>query len=55
MLLASGKTPKELIEAVCSPGGTTIEGMKVLEASDIGSVLLNAVSAATEKSRKLSK
>ena len=31
MLLRRDKTPAELIRAVCSPGGTTIEGMKVLE------------------------
>lgn len=31
MLLQKNKTPKELIHAVCSPGGTTIEAMKVLE------------------------
>ncbi len=31
LLLKSGKTPDELIKEVCSPGGTTIEGMKVLE------------------------
>lgn len=31
MLLKKDKTPEELISAVCSPGGTTIEAMKVLE------------------------
>ncbi|MGI6180677.1 MAG: pyrroline-5-carboxylate reductase [Agathobaculum sp.] len=31
MLLRGDKTPAELISAVCSPGGTTLEGMKVLE------------------------
>jgi len=54
MVLASGKNPKELIEMVCSPGGTTIEGMRVLEASDIRGVLEKTVAAATEKARKLS-
>lgn len=54
MVLASGKNPKELIEMVCSPGGTTIEGMKVLEASDLKNVLEKTVAAAADKSRKLS-
>ncbi len=31
MLLKGNKTPSELIKEVCSPGGTTIEGMKALE------------------------
>lgn len=34
MLLRREQAPAELIRAVCSPGGTTIEGMKVLEAHD---------------------
>ncbi len=31
MLLNGNKKPSELIREVCSPGGTTLEGMKVLE------------------------
>ena len=31
MLLRRDKTPAELIRAVCSPGGTTVEAMQVLE------------------------
>lgn len=31
MVLAGEKTPEALIQAVCSPGGTTIEGVRVLE------------------------
>ena len=55
MVLSTGKSPQELIDMVCSPGGTTIEGMKVLEESDVQSVLAKTVKAAAEKSRKLSK
>lgn len=55
MVLSSGRSPRELIDMVCSPGGTTIEGMKVLEASDVKEVLSRTVGAATEKSRILSK
>jgi len=55
MVLSTGKTPTELIDIVCSPGGTTIEGMKVLEKSDLTKILYHAVKAATEKSQSLSK
>lgn len=34
MLLQRKQTPAELIQAVCSPGGTTLAGMKVLEDRD---------------------
>ena len=39
MLLQGGKTPAELIDAVCSPGGTTVEGMKVLESRDFYGII----------------
>jgi len=55
MILAGEGSAEELIDAVCSPGGTTIEGMKVLRESDITGVLAETVKAAIEKSKKLSK
>ena len=42
MLLRRDKTPAELIRAVCSPGGTTIEGMKVLEDRDLYGIVSEA-------------
>lgn len=44
----------ELIDAVCSPGGTTIEGMKVLRESDADEALAAAVEAAEERSEEIS-
>lgn len=42
MLLRRDKTPAELIDAVCSPGGATIEAMRVLEARDLYGMLAEA-------------
>ena len=42
MLLEGGKTPAELIRAVCSPGGTTIEAMRVLEVCGLADMLAQA-------------
>jgi pyrroline-5-carboxylate reductase len=38
---------------VTSPGGTTIEGVHELEKGGLRAALMNAVRAATEKSKKL--
>ena len=43
MILESGKTPEELITAVTTPNGTTAEGNKVLNESDVESVILEMV------------
>lgn len=55
LLLSSGKHPGELKDAVCSPGGTTIEGVRVLEKSAFRSAAMDAVIAAYEKTRSLGK
>ena len=55
MVLKSGKTPDELIEAVRSPGGTTAEGLKVMEAKRVPEAMAEAVKAATKKARELAK
>jgi pyrroline-5-carboxylate reductase len=49
------KTPQQLIDEVTSPGGTTIEGLKVLDEYKVNEALKKAVDAATQKSRELSK
>ncbi|HHQ45408.1 MAG TPA: pyrroline-5-carboxylate reductase [Candidatus Altiarchaeales archaeon] len=54
MVAKSGKSPKELIDEVASPGGTTIEGLKVLEEYKVREAFQKAVEAAAEKSRVLS-
>ena len=43
----------ELIDAVCSPNGTTIEGMDVLWDSDADEAVADAVGAAAARSREL--
>ena len=53
MVLQSGRHPGALKDAVCSPGGSTIEGVRVLEESAFRAAAMNAVIAAFEKSSKL--
>lgn len=53
LMLESGKTPGELKDMVCSPGGTTIEGVEVLERNAFRGAVMQAVGAAIEKSKKL--
>ena len=40
---------------VCSPGGTTIEAVEVLEEEKFRGAVIKAVEAAVEKSREMSK
>lgn len=49
MLLQSGKHPGELKDAVCSPGGTTIEGVLALERAGFRAAAASAVTAAYDK------
>jgi pyrroline-5-carboxylate reductase len=53
MMLETGKHPGELKDAVCSPGGTTIEGVHALEAGAFRATASGAVIAAFEKTAKL--
>ena len=53
MVLETGLHPGALKDMVTSPGGTTIEGLHELEKGKTRAVLINAVRAAAEKSRKL--
>lgn len=55
MVLKSGKHPGELKDNVCSPGGTTIEGVKALEMGAFRATTVNAVSKAYEKTLRLKK
>lgn len=53
MALTSGKHPERLKDDVCSPGGSTIEGVGALERGAFRGVTRDAVTAAYEKTKKL--
>jgi pyrroline-5-carboxylate reductase len=53
LLDESGDLPEALRAAVTSPGGTTAAGLRVLEQRGVRAAFLDAVAAATERSREL--
>lgn len=53
LLLESGRHPGELKDAVCSPGGATIQGVRKLEEAGFRGAVMNAVIAACEKTGAL--
>jgi pyrroline-5-carboxylate reductase len=53
LLDATGETPEVLRAQVTSPGGTTAAGLRALEAAGVRSAVMEAVVAATERSRAL--
>ena len=55
MVLETGKHPGELKDAVCSPGGTTIEAVTELERQGMRSSVIAAQRACVQKSRDMSK
>lgn len=55
MVLKAGKHPMELLDNVCSPGGTTIEAVNVLKENNFESTVIKAMNACVEKSNKMSK
>jgi pyrroline-5-carboxylate reductase len=52
-VLRSGRSVDELIDAVCSPNGTTIEGMEVLWDSDVEETIVGTVKAAETRAEEL--
>ena len=55
MVLESGKHPAVLKDMVCSPAGTTIEGVAALEKNNFRNAVIEAVTAACERSTALGK
>lgn len=53
LILETHTHPAQVKDMVASPGGTTIEGLKVLEEKGLRSALIEAVAAAARKSEKL--
>ena len=54
-MLLDKETPSALVEKVCSPGGTTIEGVKVLKNGSFLQDSANAVKAAYERTLEMKK
>ena len=55
LVLESGEHPGALKDAVCSPGGSTIEGVAALERGGFRAAVLDAVEAAWKKNAALGK
>ena len=53
MVLETGRHPGELKDMVCSPGGTTIQAVKVLEEKGMRAAVMDAMDACIEKSKSM--
>lgn len=53
MVLETGRHPADLKDMVCSPGGTTIEAVRVLEEKGFRSAVFEAMKACTKKSASM--
>jgi len=47
------KTPAELVKMVASPGGTTIEGIKVLDEAKFNEIIHDTIDAAYQRSKEI--
>ena len=54
-VIETKKTYSELSDMVASPGGTTIEGLKVLEEARFGEIVSSAVIAASQRAQEIRK
>ena len=53
LMLETGKHPGELKDMVCSPAGTTIEGVRILEERGFRGAVMDAVKASVEKAENM--
>ena len=53
MVLETGMHPGELKDMVCSPAGTTIEGVRTLEKNGFRSAVFEALQAASDKGKQM--
>lgn len=53
MVLETGMHPGELKDMVCSPGGTTIEAVRVLEEKGLRAAVMAAMEACIEKAKRM--
>ena len=53
LILDSGKHPGALKDAVCSPGGTTIQAVKVLEEKGLRAAVMSAMEVCRKASEEL--
>ena len=53
LVLESGMHPAQLKDMVCSPGGTTIQGVRVLEEKGMRGAVMDALAACVDKSKKM--
>lgn len=54
MVLSTGTHPAALKDAVCSPGGTTIEAVEELERKGFRAAIMDAMKVCADKSREMS-
>jgi len=52
-VVATDKLPSQLLDELCTPGGVTVEGVKVLEERAVRGAVIDGVLAATERARSL--
>ena len=53
LVRSAGKSVVELETSVCSAGGTTVEGVRILEKSGFNGIVMDAVSAAAARAQEM--
>jgi pyrroline-5-carboxylate reductase len=52
-VVATDKQPSQLLDEICTPGGVTVEGVKVFEERAMRGAIIDGVLAATERAHEL--